>query len=74
MDKNLVYFKLLGAGLSTIGLVGAGAGVGVVFGSLLLAVARNPDQLNNLFRLAILGFALTEAVGLLALIMAFLIL
>jgi len=74
MDKNLVYFKLLGAGLATIGLVGAGAGVGVVFGSLLLAVARNPDQLNNLFRLAILGFALTEAVGLLALMMAFLIL
>jgi len=74
MDKNLVYFKLLGAGLATIGLVGAGAGVGVVFGSLLLAVSRNPDQLNNLFRLAILGFALTEAVGLLALMMAFLIL
>jgi len=74
MDNRVVYFKLLGSGLATIGLVGAGAGVGVVFGSLLIAVARNPDQLNNLFRLAILGFALTEAVGLLALMMAFLIL
>jgi len=74
MDSRVVYFKLLGSGLATIGLVGAGAGVGVVFGSLLIAVARNPDQLNNLFRLAILGFALTEAVGLLALMMAFLIL
>jgi F-type H+-transporting ATPase subunit c len=74
MDTNVVYFKLLGSGLATIGLVGAGAGVGVVFGSLLIAVARNPDQFNNLFRLAILGFALTEAVGLLALMMAFLIL
>jgi len=73
-DTRLTYFKLLGAGLATIGLVGAGAGVGVVFGSLLIAVSRNPDQLNNLFRLAILGFALTEAVGLLALMMAFLIL
>jgi len=74
MDTKVVYFKLLGSGLATIGLVGAGAGVGVVFGSLLLAVARNPDNLNTLFRLAILGFALTEAVGLLALMMAFLIL
>lgn len=28
--------KLIGAGLATIGLVGAGMGVGVVFGSLML--------------------------------------
>lgn len=28
--------KLVGAGLATIGLVGAGMGVGVVFGSLLI--------------------------------------
>ena len=66
--------KLVGAGLATIGLVGAGVGVGVVFGSLILATSRNPSLRNELFRLAILGFALTEAVGLLALMMAFLIL
>lgn len=66
--------KLVGAGLATIGLVGAGAGVGIVFGSLILATARNPSLRAELFRLAILGFALTEAVGLLALMMAFLIL
>lgn len=66
--------KLVGAGLATIGLVGAGAGVGIVFGSLILATSRNPSLRAELFRLAILGFALTEAVGLLALMMAFLIL
>lgn len=66
--------KLVGAGLATIGLVGAGMGVGVVFGSLIIGTARNPSLRNELFRLAILGFALTEAVGLLALMMAFLIL
>lgn len=66
--------KLVGAGLATIGLVGAGMGVGVVFGSLVLAVARNPNHKDELFRYAILGFALTEAVGLLALMMSFLIL
>jgi F-type H+-transporting ATPase subunit c len=65
--------KLIGAGLATIGLVGAGVGVGVVFGSLLVAVSRNPFMQQELFRLAILGFALTEAVGLLALMMAFMI-
>lgn len=66
--------RLVGAGLATIGLVGAGAGVGIVFGSLVQAIARNPQQEQRLFRYAILGFALTEAVGLLALMMAFLIL
>ena len=71
---SLQSFKVLGAGLATIGLVGAGAGVGIVFGSLIQAVARNPQQEQKLFRFAILGFALTEAVGLLALMMAFLIL
>lgn len=66
--------KLVGAGLATIGLVGAGVGVGVVFGSLILSTARNPSLKKELFSLALLGFALTEAVGLLALMMAFLIL
>jgi len=74
MDVRLQCFKFLGAGVATIGLVGAGAGVGIVFGSLVQAVARNPQQEQKLFRYAILGFALTEAVGLLALMMAFLIL
>jgi len=66
--------KLIGAGAATIGLVGAGMGVGIVFASLIASVARNPSLKGELFRYAILGFALTEAVGLLALMIAFLIL
>ena len=77
MDSQVVLFskiKLIGAGLATISLVGAGVGVGVVFGCLLLAIARNPEMEMELFRYAILGFALTEAVGLLGLMMSFLLL
>jgi F-type H+-transporting ATPase subunit c len=74
MDIRLECCKLLGAGIATISLVGAGAGVGVVFGGLLVAVARNPGVKAELFQYAILGFALTEAVGLLGLMMAFLLL
>lgn len=74
MDVRLQCFKFIGAGLATIGLVGAGAGVGIVFGSLIQGVSRNPQMEDKLFRYAILGFALTEAVGLLALMMSFLIL
>lgn len=65
---------MLSAGVATTSLVGAGAGVGIVFGSLLLAVSRNPNLKGQLFQYAILGFALTEAVGLLGLMMAFLLL
>jgi len=65
--------KFVGAGLATIGLVGAGVGVGVVFGSFVNAVSHNNAIKDDLFKYAILGFALTEAVGLLALMMAFLI-
>jgi F-type H+-transporting ATPase subunit c len=70
----LTASKNVGAGLATIGLVGAGIGVGIVFGSLINSLARNPQLNQQLFSYAILGFALTEAVGLLALMMSFLIL
>jgi F0F1-type ATP synthase membrane subunit c/vacuolar-type H+-ATPase subunit K len=66
--------QVIGAGLATIGLAGAGAGIGNVFGSLVIAVSRNPQEKDELFRLALMGFALTEAIALFALMMAFLIL
>lgn len=70
----LQMFKMVGAGLATIGLSGSGVGVGVIFGALILSVSRNPELEQRLFRVAILGFALCEAVGLLCLMMAFIIL
>ena len=66
--------KLVGAGCATIALAGAGAGIGIVFGSLINAVARNPSLTKQLFGYAILGFALTEAIALFALMVVFLIL
>ena len=66
--------KSIGAGLATIGVVGAGAGIGIVFSGLLISVSRNPGQEARLMQLALLGFALTEAMGLLGIMMAFLIL
>jgi F-type H+-transporting ATPase subunit c len=70
----LVAAKLIGAGLATIALAGAGVGIGNIFSGLVVAVSRNPNEKDELFRLAILGFALTEAIALFALMMAFLIL
>lgn len=70
----LTSSKNIGAGMATIGLVGAGAGVGIVFAALMLAFSRNPSLKNEIFGYAILGFALSEATGLFALMVAFLIL
>jgi F-type H+-transporting ATPase subunit c len=66
--------KYIGAGLATIGVIGAGAGIGIVFAGLLIGLSRNPTKEAKLMQVALLGFALTEAMGLLALMMAFLIL
>eukprot|EP01025_Chloroclados_australasicus_P004187 TRINITY_DN10_c0_g1_i7.p3 TRINITY_DN10_c0_g1~~TRINITY_DN10_c0_g1_i7.p3 ORF type:complete len:115 (-),score=0.43 TRINITY_DN10_c0_g1_i7:281-625(-) len=66
--------KVLGAGCATMALAGAGVGIGLVFGSLISAVARNPSLTKPLFGYAILGFALTEAIALFALMVVFLIL
>jgi F-type H+-transporting ATPase subunit c len=79
-NKNLLFFmilqaaKCIGAGLATFGLAGAGIGIGNVFGSLLISMARNPSLKDELFKMAILGFALTEAIALFALMIAFLLL
>jgi F-type H+-transporting ATPase subunit c len=66
--------KLIGGGLATIALSGAGVGIGIVFGCLILGVSRNPSVTRELFVYAIFGFALTEAIALFGLMMAFLIL
>jgi len=65
--------KFIGAGLATIGVVGS-AGIGILFAGLLIALSRNPLLENKLFQMTLLGFALCEAMGLLAIMMAFLIL
>jgi F-type H+-transporting ATPase subunit c len=65
--------KGIGAGLATIALAGVGVGIGVIFNGMLTSYARNPKLRDELFRYTILGFALTEAIGLFALLMAFLI-
>lgn len=65
---------MVGSGPATSGLIGAGVGVGIVFGSLSLSFVRNSNLQKESFGYAILGSALTEAIGPLAIMMAFLIL
>ena len=64
----------IGAGLSTSGLAGCGLGIGVVLASLLVSTSLNPFIKDDLFRVAMLGFALTEAIALFTLMITFLVL
>ena len=75
MNKNMIQAaRIIGTGIATTGLIGAGVGIGVVFGALIIGVSRNPSLRAQLFNYAILGFAFAEATGLFALMMAFLLL
>jgi F-type H+-transporting ATPase subunit c len=64
----------IGAGIAVIALLGVGIGIGNIFATLISSVARNPAARGEVFGIGILGFALTEAVALFALLIAFLIL
>ena len=66
--------KIIGAGIATIGVAGSGAGIGTVFAGLITGYARNPSLKQQLFTYAIMGFALSEAIALFALLIAFLLL
>ena len=71
---DLASAKMIGAGLAVIALAGVGAGIGNIFANLVASVGRNPTIRDTVFPIGILGFALTEAIALFALLIAFLIL
>lgn len=66
--------KLIGAGLATIALAGVGVGIGNVFATTIATIGRNPSIQNRVAGLMWIGFALVEAIGLFALLVAFMVL
>ena len=66
--------KLIGAGFACIGMGGAGIGLGLIFGNYLAGAIRNPAAADGQFPRLIFGFALTEAMGIFSLVIAFLLL
>ncbi len=66
--------KMIGAGLATIGLAGVGVGIGNVFATSIATFGRNPAARQALQPIMFLGFALVEAIGLFALVIAFILL
>lgn len=66
--------KYIGAGIAAIALGGAGMGIGNIFGSYLAGALRNPSAAAGQFTNLLIGFALTEFTGLLAFVVAMIIL
>jgi F-type H+-transporting ATPase subunit c len=66
--------KYIGAGLATMGLGGAGIGVGTIAGNFLAGALRNPSaaagQTANFF----VGVAFAEALGIFSFLIALLLL
>ena len=71
MDVNAA--KYIGSGLAAIGMAGAGVGLGVLFGGYLQAAIRNPAAAASQQPMLFLGMALTEAMGIFALVVALLL-
>lgn len=66
--------KYIGAGLAAIGTGAAGIGLGTLFGHFLAGALRNPSAADGQRGTLLLGFALTEALGIFALLIALLLL
>lgn len=69
-----VAAKYIGAGLATLGMGGAGIGVGMIFSQFLNGALRNPSASQGQFANLIFGFAVTEALGIFSLLIALLLL
>ena len=70
---DLISAKHIGAGLAMVGLVGAGIGLGILFGNYLQAAMRNPAAAAGDRPMLFLGMALTETMGLFAFVMGIII-
>ena len=66
--------KYVGVGLTAFAMLGAAIGVGNIFAAMLNGIARNPASESKMSKYVFIGAGLSEAMGLFALVIAFIIL
>lgn len=69
MDSNLAAGLAIG-----LGAIGPGIGLGIAVSKAMEALGRNPEASGAIFVPYILGIALTEAIGIYALVIGLLLL
>lgn len=62
--------RALAAGIAMIGMLGPGIGIGVLAFGAMQAIGRNPEATPLIQTNMILAIALTEAIGIYALVVA----
>ena len=67
----ILGFKLVAASITACAFIGVSIGVGLIFGSLVYSISRNPAIVFELTRYSFIGFSLVESSGLIGLIMSF---
>ena len=67
---NLILAEIFGNVTSAAGLLGAAIGVGLIGTKAVEAVGRNPGASGKILVQAIIGMALAEGLGILALFLA----
>lgn len=70
IDSARMIGMALAAGL---GVIGPGIGIGIIGGGAMEAIGRNPDAAGKIVSNMILPIVFTEALGILALVVAFII-
>ena len=65
--------KYIGAGISSIGMLGAGIGQGYAGGKAAEAVGRNPEAESKIRNMMIVGAAIAESGALYALVVSILL-
>jgi F0F1-type ATP synthase membrane subunit c/vacuolar-type H+-ATPase subunit K len=66
--------KFIGAGLTSIGMAGAAIAIGNIFAAFFNSVARNPSAAPKIEKYIYIAVGLAEAMGIFAVLLAFLIL
>jgi F0F1-type ATP synthase membrane subunit c/vacuolar-type H+-ATPase subunit K len=74
MQMDMSAAKMIGAGIAMLALLGVGIGLGNIFSNLITAIARNPSAKDDVMKVGLIGFALTESIALIAFVTALIIL
>jgi F-type H+-transporting ATPase subunit c len=72
-DTLVKVAKFVGGGMAAIGTGAAAIGVGNLFGQFLSGALRNPSAAQGQFANLLFGFAVTEALGIFAFVVALLL-
>jgi F-type H+-transporting ATPase subunit c len=71
---DLMALKFIGVGLLAIGMTGAAIAIGNIFSSFFASIARNPSAAPKIEKYIYIAVGLAEAMGIFAVLLAFLIL